>query len=162
MTQEFVDLEARLRTWESQEAVLLDLMGEASSVEATLRIQRSSGTCSSGSSGYGGQLRVLEDRTALASIHLSMVEVGAPVVPHQRPSARPRLGEAWEKAVDGFLGVAYATVVRLGYLVPVAALGLAAWFGYRRVSRGVCSRRRRRPPPERDMTGRVPGMTLEE
>jgi Domain of unknown function (DUF4349) len=135
VTQEFVDLEARLRTWESQEAVLLDLMGEATSVEATLRIQRELQDVQFRIEQIRGQLRVLEDRTALASIHLSMVEVGAPVVPHQRPSARPSLGEAWGKAVDGFLSVAYATVVGLGYLVPIAALGLAAWFGYRRVSR---------------------------
>ncbi|HET9722384.1 MAG TPA: DUF4349 domain-containing protein [Actinomycetota bacterium] len=136
VSQEFVDLEARLRTWESQEAVLLDLMGEATSVEATLRIQRELQDVQFRIEQIKGQLRVLEDRTALATIHLSMVEVGAPVAPQQRLSdTRPSLAEAWEKAVDGFLGVAYATVVGLGYLVPIAALGLAAWFGYRRISR---------------------------
>ncbi|HEU4355802.1 MAG TPA: DUF4349 domain-containing protein [Actinomycetota bacterium] len=136
VSQEFIDLEARLRTWESQEAVLLDLMDEATSVEATLRIQRELQDVQFRIEQIKGQLRVLEDRTALATIHLSMVEVGAPVVPQQRPSdTRPSLAEAWQKAVDGFLGVAYATVVGLGYLVPIAALGLVAWFGYRRIAR---------------------------
>ncbi len=135
VTQEFVDLEARLRTWESQEAVLLDLMGEATSVEATLRIQRELQDVQFRIEQIEGQLRVLEDRTALATIHLSMVETGAPVVPEQRSDTRPSLAEAWEKAVDGFLGVAYATVVGLGYLLPISALGLAVWFAFRRIQR---------------------------
>jgi hypothetical protein len=136
VTQEFVDLEARLRTWESQEAVLLDLMEQATSIEATLRIQRELQDVQFRIEQIEGQLRVLEDRTALATIRLSMVETGAPVVSEQPPSdTRPSLAEAWEKAMDGFLGVAYATVVGLGYLVPISALGLAAWFGYRRIQR---------------------------
>lgn len=135
VTQEFVDLEARLRTWESQEAVLLDLMDEATSVEATLRIQRELQDVQFRIEQIEGQLRVLEDRTALATIHLSMVETGAPVVPQQPSDTRPSLAEAWEKAVDGFLGVAYATVVGLGYLVPISALGLAVWFAFRRIQR---------------------------
>ncbi|HEU4526460.1 MAG TPA: DUF4349 domain-containing protein [Actinomycetota bacterium] len=135
VTQEFVDLEARLRTWESQEAVLLDLMEEATSVEATLRIQRELQDVQFRIEQIEGQLRVLEDRTALATIHLSMVEMGAPVVPQQPSDTRPSLAEAWEKAVDGFLGVAYATVVGLGYLLPISALGLAVWFAYRRIQR---------------------------
>jgi hypothetical protein len=136
VTQDFVDLEARLRTWESQEAVLLKLMDEATSVESTLRIQRELQDVQFRIEQIEGQLRVLEDRTALATIRLSMVETGAPVVSEQPPSdTRPSLAEAWEKAMDGFLGVAYATVVGLGYLVPISALGLAAWFGYRRIQR---------------------------
>lgn len=139
VTQEFVDLEARLRTWESQEAVLLDLMEEATSVEATLRIQRELQDVQFRIEQIEGQLRVLEDRTALATIHLSMVETGAPVVPQQPSDTRPSLAEAWEKAVDGFLGVAYATVVGLGYLVPISALGLAVWFAFRRIQRRLQS-----------------------
>jgi hypothetical protein len=136
VTQEFIDLEARLRTWEAQEAVLLGLMRDATSVEATLRIQRELQDVQFRIEQIKGELRVLEDRTALATIRLSMVESGAPVATQNRPSdTRPSLAEAWEKAVDGFLGVAYATVVGLGYLVPIAALGLVAWFGYRRIAR---------------------------
>ena len=135
VTQEFVDLEARLRTWESQEGVLLDLMEEATSVEATLRIQRELQDVQFRIEQIEGQLRVLEDRTALATIHLSMVETGAPVLPQQPGDTRPSLAEAWERAIDGFLGVAYATVLGLGYLVPLSALGLAVWFAFRRIQR---------------------------
>ncbi len=143
VTERFVDLEARLRTWQAQETVLLQLMAEANTVDTTLRIQRELQDVQFRIEQIRGELRVLEDRTQLASIHLSMVEVGAPIAIERGPDTRPSLAEAWEKAVDGFLGVAYATVVGLGYLVPITALGLLAWLGYRRIAR----RTRSEAPP---------------
>jgi hypothetical protein len=138
VTQDFVDLEARLRTWEMQESVLLGLMDQATSIDATLRIQRELQDVQFRIEQIKGELRVLEDRTSLSTIHLSMVETGVPLVTADaKDSTRPSLAEAWGKALDGLLGVAYATIVGLGYLVPLTALGLIVWFGYRRVSRRV-------------------------
>lgn len=138
VTEQFIDLEARLRTWQAQEAVLLGLMEDAKTVETTLRIQRELQDVQFRIEQIRGELRVLEDRTALASIHMSMVEVGTPIVAEDGPrDTRPSLVEAWEKALDGVLGVAYATIVGLGYLVPITALGLVAWSGYRRIARRV-------------------------
>lgn len=138
VTQEFIDLEARLRTWQAQEAVLLRLMDQAGSVDVTLRIQRELQDVQFRIEQIKGQLRVLEDRTSLATIHVSMLEAGA-VLPLevQTRDTRPSLAEAWGRAVDGFLSVAYATVVGLGYLVPITVLALVAWFGYRGVARRV-------------------------
>ena len=136
VTQEFVDLEARLRTWQAQEAVLLGLMEEATTVDATLRIQRELQDVQFRIEQIKGQLRVLEDRTELATIHVSMREPGAPIVPKGKPAdARPSLGQAWERAVDGVLEVAYVTIVGLGYLVPLTLLGLMVWGVVRRVTR---------------------------
>jgi hypothetical protein len=53
----------------------------------------------------------------------------------QQAGARPSLAEAWTKAVDGVLGVAYVTIVGLGYLVPITLLALMAWVAYRKVTR---------------------------
>jgi len=135
VTQDFIDLEARLRTWQTQEAVLIDLMQQASSVEATLRIQRELQDVQFRIEQIEGQLRVLEDQTALATIRVSLRESGAPIALAQEVSTRPSLVEAWNKAVDGVLGVAYVTIVGLGYLVPVTVLALMAWLAYRRVLR---------------------------
>jgi hypothetical protein len=134
VTAEFIDLQARLRTWEAQEGVLLGLMKGATSVDATLRVQRELQDVQFRIEQIKGQLRVLEDQTALATIQVSMHETGAPVAVEQTTvGERPSLFEAWERALNGFLGVVYATVVGLGYLVPVTALVLLAWLGYRRV-----------------------------
>lgn len=133
VSAQFVDLEARLRTWEAQEAVLLRLMDRATSVEDTLRIQRELQDVQLRIEQIRGQLRVLRDRTELATIAVSIREPGAVI--RQQIAARerrPDLGEAWARAVDGFLGVVFVVVVGLGYLVPIAAIGAAVWFGRRR------------------------------
>jgi hypothetical protein len=134
VTNEYVDLNARLRTWQAQEAVLLRLMRSATSVEATLRVQSNLQDVQFRIEQIKGQLRVLDNQTELATIDMTIHEPGAaaPIRPrawHERPS----LAEAWTKAIDGFLGVVYATVVGLGYLVPIAAIGVLAWFGVRRL-----------------------------
>jgi hypothetical protein len=133
VSAQFVDLEARLRTWEAQETVLLRLMDRATSVEDTLRIQRELQDVQLRIEQIRGQLRVLRDRTELATITVSIREPGAVI---RREIAarerRPDLGEAWARAVDGFLGVVFVVVVGLGYLVPVGAVGAATWFALRR------------------------------
>lgn len=135
VTNEYVDLNARLRTWQAQEAVLLKLMKRATSVEATLRVQTNLQDVQFRIEQIKGQLRVLENQTDLATIDVSLHEPGAPIHVQQRPGAeeRPSLAEAWTKAVDGFLGVLYATVVGLGYLIPIAIIAVAVWFAVRRV-----------------------------
>jgi len=133
VTAEFVDLDSRLRTWETQEVVLLKLMRQATSVEATLRVQRELQDVQFRIEQIKGQLRVLDNRTSLATIQVSIREPGAARVEQAAAGERPSLGEAWERAVNGFLGVIFAIVVGLGYLVPVTAVALAGWFGYRRL-----------------------------
>ena len=130
---EFVDLDSRLRTWETQEVVLLKLMRQATSVEATLRVQRELQDVQFRIEQIKGQLRVLDNRTSLATIQVSIREPGAVGVEQAAAGERPSLGEAWDRAVNGFLGVMYSIVVGLGYLVPITAVAVAAWFGYRRL-----------------------------
>jgi hypothetical protein len=134
VTNQYVDLNARLRTWEAQEAVLLRLMKRATSVEATLRVQSNLQDVQFRIEQIKGQLRVLENQTELATIDVSMHEPGVVIHPLQIHQAdeRPSLAEAWTKAVDGFLGVLYATVVGLGYLIPIALICLVVWFAVRR------------------------------
>jgi len=133
VTSQFVDLNARLRTWEAQEAVLLRLMRQATSIESTLRVQNQLQDVQFRIEQIKGQLRLLDNQTSLATIDVSLREAGAPVATQQTVARdRPSLSEAWDRAVDGFLGVIFAVVVGLGYLIPVAALAFAIGFGYRR------------------------------
>lgn len=136
VSAQFVDLEARLRAWQAQEAVLLDLMSQATSIEATIRVQSELQDVQVRIEQIKGELRLLEDRTEFATIQVSLHEPGGPVAPQRVDDAtRPSLGEAWERAIDGVLGVFYVVVVGLGYLVPIAAIAAIAWFAYRRVGR---------------------------
>lgn len=141
VTSQFVDLQARLRTWEAQESVLLDLMRQATSIEDTLRVQRELQDVQLRIEQIKGQLRVLQDQTELATIDVSMREAGVPIRIQQAPASnRPSLGEAWDRALNGFLGVVYTVVVGLGYLVPITALALVSWAAYRRLRQPVPTR----------------------
>jgi hypothetical protein len=135
VSAQFVDLEARLRAWQAQEAVLLDLMGRATSIEATIRVQSELQDVQFRIEQIKGQLRLLEDRTAFSTIQVTLREPGAPVTPSRAERERPSLGQAWDRAVDGFLGVFYVVVVGLGYLVPIAAFAALGWLAYRRAAR---------------------------
>ena len=134
VTSQYVDLQARLITWEAQESVLLKLMGNARSIEATLRVQRDLQDVQFRIEQIKGQLRVLDNQTSLATIRVSLREPGAPVgVEQTARQNRPSLTEAWDRSVNGFLGVVSSVVVGLGYLIPLSLLVGLAWLGWRRL-----------------------------
>jgi hypothetical protein len=125
--QEFVDLEARVRNLESQEAVLLRLMDRSRSVSDTIRVQRELQGVQLEIERLTGRLRYLRDQAEMGTVTLSFVEVGAPA--HKPPSGV--IGKAWAQAVDLALAVVAAVIVGTGFLIPVAALALIAFVALR-------------------------------
>jgi uncharacterized protein DUF4349 len=124
MSQEFVDLEARLRNLDAQETVLLGLFKDAVSVTDTIRVQRELSGVQLQIEELQGRLRYLRDRTALGTITVGLAGAGA--------AAPGPLDEALDRAVQGFLNVLAGLVVALGYVAPFAIIGLAGLLGYRR------------------------------
>jgi hypothetical protein len=140
VTAVFVDLQARLRNWEAQESVLLRLMRQATTVEQTLRVQRELQDVQLQIEELRGQIRILNNQTSMATIEVSMREAGAQPPGRKTEAGGLTLGEAWDDAVDGFIGVLASVVIGLGYLIPITALAAVAWLGYRRVrARAVAS-----------------------
>jgi Domain of unknown function (DUF4349) len=122
VTQEFVDLESRLRNLGAQEAVLLRLFDKARTVAATIRVQSELARVQLESEQLRGRLRYLEDQTSLATLSVSVAEKGAV------PAARGTLAKAWDQARAGALGVIAAVIVGAGTLLPIlllVAAGLA-------------------------------------
>jgi hypothetical protein len=125
VSQEFVDLEARLRNLEAQEVVLLRLFDEAVTVTDTIRVQRELSGVQLQIEEIHGRLQYLRDRTSLATIRVAFAEEGA--------AAPGMFDEAVDRAVDGFVAVLAALVVALGYVLPLALLGLVGLVVVRRV-----------------------------
>jgi hypothetical protein len=154
VTAEYVDLQARLRNWESQETVLLRLMRQANTVEETLRVQRELQDVQLNIEQLRGQLRVLNNQTSMSTIDVAMRESGVPANGGAHRDNGTSLGEAWDDATDGFLSVIAAIVIGLGYLIPITVIAVAAWFVYRRVRpplpvrEGIASRLRETGPPQ--------------
>jgi hypothetical protein len=134
VTSQFVDLNARLIAWRSQETVLLRLMDRATSISDTLRIQSQLQQVQFRIEQIRGALRVLRDQTSFGTIELGVRELGAPVSTPKTATA-PSLTRAWQLSWAGFLGVVSAVVVGLGYLVPLTVLGLVGWAVARRAIR---------------------------
>ncbi|MDQ5875176.1 MAG: DUF4349 domain-containing protein, partial [Actinomycetota bacterium] len=127
VTQEFVDLEARLRNLRAQEAVLLRLFDKATTVAATIRVQSELGRVQLESEQLRGRLRYLEDQTSLATLSISVAEKGA------APATRGTLTKAWDRALEGALGVVAAVIVGAGTLLPVLLLILVGVAIFRQV-----------------------------
>ncbi|HZJ50929.1 MAG TPA: DUF4349 domain-containing protein [Actinomycetota bacterium] len=127
VTQEFVDLEARLRNLRAQEAVLLRLFDKATTVAATIRVQSELGRVQLESEQLRGRLRYLEDQTSLATLSVSVAEKGA------APATRGTLTKAWDRALEGALGVVAAVIVGAGTLLPVLLLILVGVAIFRQV-----------------------------
>ena len=120
--QEFVDLQARLRNWQSQEAVLLELMDRARTVSDTIRVQGELSQVQLEIERLRGRLNFLEDQTSFGTITATFAPVGAPLPGNPAP-----LTHAWEQALDAALSVVSAVIVGLGFALPVALLvGLVA------------------------------------
>lgn len=124
--QEFIDLEARLRNWQAQEAVLLRLMDRARSVSDTIRVQRELQQVQLEVERIRGRLRYLEDQTTMSTITVGLRETGAAAEPGT-------LVRAWERAVQMFLAVVSGGIVAAGALLPFALLTLVGLVAFRLV-----------------------------
>jgi hypothetical protein len=132
VTADYVDLHANLRIARARREVLLGLMADAVSIEQTIRVQNALDETQLRIEQLQGQLRLLDDRTSLATIGLRLREQGVEPEPRVEKASIPN---AFERAAAGFVGVIAAIVIGLGYLIPILVLGLAAWFVVSRVRR---------------------------
>jgi hypothetical protein len=132
VTADYVDLHANLRIARARREVLLGLMADAVSIEQTIRVQNALDETQLRIEQLQGQLRLLDDRTSLATIGLRLREQG---VEPESEVEKASIPNAFERAAAGFVGVIAAIVIGLGYLLPLLALGLLVWFVVVRVQR---------------------------
>ncbi|MGH2827015.1 MAG: DUF4349 domain-containing protein [Actinomycetota bacterium] len=121
VTDEFVDLQSRIRNARTAERVLLNLMGEATTIGDTIKVQNQLERVQENIERMRGRLRVLNDQTSFSTLSVDVVEAG--VAPPAEEKAGT-LGKAWADAVDGFMGVISAVIVASGVILPVAIMAL--------------------------------------
>lgn len=117
VSQEFVDLNARLRNLEAQEAVLLGLMEKATTISESIRVQNELQRIQGDIERHRGRIEYLEDQTSYSTISVALREAGAAA-----PSPKGAIGKAWEQAKEVSVAVISGVIVGTGFLLPIAFL----------------------------------------
>lgn len=124
ITEQFVDLGARLNNAKAHEKRLLALLDRAQNVSEVLAVERELGRIRGDIESMQGQLNFLANRAALATL---TVEVTEPV-PLTPAAPGQSAFDTAKAAIEGFLAMAGALVVAGATLLPLA---LAVWVGWK-------------------------------
>jgi hypothetical protein len=127
VTARYVDLTARLDILQQRRTLLLDLQADATTSSEILRLATLVERTQLEIERIEGNLNVLNDQVAESTIAVRLHEPNPATAAVAVDEANPSLGDAWDDAVHGFLSVLTAVVVGLGYLIPVAVIGLGIW-----------------------------------
>ncbi|MEX2538405.1 MAG: DUF4349 domain-containing protein [Actinomycetota bacterium] len=134
-----VDLAARIKSLEAEELQVIELLNRTTRISEVLEIRNRLDNVRQEIESLKAQEKVYKDQVDYATINATIFEQGA--APDDDPNDGI-LADAWDTALEIGLTIVAGTVVVLGGLIPLAALGLAIWFAVRAI------RRRRNAPAE--------------
>lgn len=154
VTEEFIDLEARLRTQQALEAQLLEIMKRSESVPDAISVQRELATVRTEIERVEGRRRFLENQSSLSTISVTL-QPPAPLI--GTTGFFRSIGTAFGEGVDIAASITLFFIRLLLALIPVALfIGLPAYFLLRYLARRVRARpappapQFQPPPPPRD------------
>jgi hypothetical protein len=127
VTAEFIDQTARLQILLDRRDLLQSLQNEATTSSEILRLAGLIEQTQLEIEKTQGQLRYLKNQVAEATIKVDLRERHAPDDTPEPTTDNPSLADAIRLGWEGFLRVIGAVIVGLGYLVPIALIGLAIW-----------------------------------
>jgi hypothetical protein len=126
VSQEFVDLRARIRQLQAVESQLLELLDRANTVGAALAVQQQLSQVQLDLEQARGRLQYLDDQVTFSTISLDL---------HERVLPVPKSGDghfgivdAWSKAASSFLAVLGWTFVVLATAAPLVLILVVAVF----------------------------------
>lgn len=145
VTEEYVDLKARLANAEVQEKALRALMDRAKTIDDVLQVRQVLAQAQQEIEQLKGRIRFLDEHTSYATVTLSLYEAGAQVA----PSGGWGVGQALKNALHAFIDSSNAILVGLAGALPALILAaLLAWIVYQ-VVRPMLRRRADRERAER-------------
>ncbi|RPI05408.1 MAG: DUF4349 domain-containing protein, partial [Actinobacteria bacterium] len=140
VTNQLVDLDARLTTLRAEEAAFQSLLSQATEIGDILQIQDQLFMVRTQIEQLEAEKANLNDQATFSTISVSMYEPGVAFTPEPEPEPST-LAQAWDKATGGALDVIGGMVVVIGYAIPLAAIALVGWLIW------MPFRRRRREEP---------------
>ncbi len=150
VTEEYVDLEARIANSESHVQALLALLAKAGTVEEILQVQQVLTNAQQQLEQLKGRLRYLDEHTSYSTLTLSLYETGAEVL----ATSEWGFVQALKDGLRNLVGAVNALVRGLGVVLPaLVVLAIIVYVVYRLWSRWARRRReeearRYQPYPE--------------
>jgi hypothetical protein len=129
VSQQYVDLRARLQNQERQRDALLQLLAQAKTVQETIAIQQQLGSVTETIERLKGQIQFLESVTDYSTFAVTMEEA-APVVRTSKDDWG--FQTALSQALHNLVNVINWTILALGYALPFLGIGAAGYFVWRR------------------------------
>jgi len=127
VTQQYIDLKARLGNLQKQEQRLVEILGMARTVDEVLNVERELERVRGEIESLQGQVNYLERSVAMSVITVSLREPAPPFTP-------PGMdwGETFESALRGFFTVVRGLIILVVSLLPLVVIGGLAYYVYRR------------------------------
>jgi hypothetical protein len=131
VSQQFVDLNARLVNLRAQEKVLLRLMDRAQTIAESIRVENYLQNVEFQIEDVQGRMLYLQNRTSMSTISVALQEAGKKPAPPQHASA---IWKAGERSLGAAQAVVTSVIVGAGLVIPISILVLLALLVGRRLA----------------------------
>jgi uncharacterized beta-barrel protein YwiB (DUF1934 family) len=138
VTEEYVDLESRLKSKKAVEERLLSFMKEAQKTEDLLKISSDLSTVQQEIEQLTGRINYLNNQTAFATItlHISENKVNVPGLENEDLNTWEKTKKQFMESLNSLLAAGSAIIVfiigNLPMLIVLFIIGLCLWFGIRK------------------------------
>ena len=133
VTEEYVDLEGRLRYWRSQEEFYQRLMNEATEIDDLVTIQTRMQDVLLNIEQIEGRLRYLDSRTSFSTLTVGLTEVPG-TTPIDDPDEPGILESAIDQAGEVLLATIGGLIVGAAFVFPLALVALVGFGLWRAVA----------------------------
>jgi hypothetical protein len=141
VSEEYLDLEARLRTKKALEAQFLEIMKQARKVSDALEVQSQLGDVRTEIERLEGRRRFLENQAALSTITITL-QMPQPILAASTTGFGTTVKRAFGDAVDAAASIVLFVIQAVIVLVPIALFfGLPVWLAWRVVRRRILLRK---------------------
>jgi hypothetical protein len=127
VTEQYIDLKARLENLQLQEKRLHEILDMAKTVDEILNVEKELERVRGEIESLQGQINYLERSVAMSVITVRLIE---PLPPFTPPGMD--WGETFETALRGFFTVVRGLIILGVSLLPLAVIGVPAYYVYRR------------------------------
>jgi Domain of unknown function (DUF4349) len=141
VSEEYLDLEARIRTKKALEAQFLEIMKQARKVSDALEVQSQLADVRTEIERLEGRRRFLENQSALSTITATL-QMPQPIIAATTSGFGSSIKRSFGDAVDVAASIVLFIIQAVIVLAPIAVLfGLPGWIVWRTLRRRVTARR---------------------